>query len=102
MSDPATAVTIAPLIAVEAEAPPRTFAAEAWRKTFLHFGAKFGLAWIALLAFCAVFAPFLASSFPLLVKQNDHWSSPMARQLTPVDVILLAMTAVALGCFFSR
>jgi peptide/nickel transport system permease protein len=36
----------------------------------------------------AVFAPMLASSHPLLMKRNGHWSSPMLMNLSPADVIL--------------
>ncbi|HEY1684516.1 MAG TPA: hypothetical protein VGG19_07125, partial [Tepidisphaeraceae bacterium] len=102
MSDPATAISIAPLIAADSEEPSRSFAAQAWQRTFLPLGAKFGAAWIFLLAFGAIFAPFLASSFPLLVKQNGHWCSPMLRQLTPVDVILLVVTGAAIVCLAMR
>jgi peptide/nickel transport system permease protein len=100
MSDPAMAISIAPFISAEPE--PRTYAQQTWRRTFVHVGAKFGAAWILLLAFCAVFAPFLATSFPLLVQQNNHWSSPVLHQLTSVDVILLVMTGVGLICLFAR
>jgi peptide/nickel transport system permease protein len=37
-----------------------------------------------------VFSPFLATSHPLLMKQDGHWSSPVLRSLSPADVILQA------------
>jgi len=35
-----------------------SFAARIWRKTLDGVGVKVGLAWVALLVFAAVFAPF--------------------------------------------
>ena len=54
-----------------------------WLASVVHhalsrWGTRLSLAWIGLVAFCAVFAPFLANSFPLLVKIDGHWSSPAA------------------------
>src|ERR1700683_1931363 len=53
-----------------------------------RWGARIGLAWIILLVLLAVFAPFLASSHPLLMKSQGHWSSPVLQNLGPADVIL--------------
>lgn len=51
--------------------------------------AKFGMAWIAILAFFACFAPFIANSHPILLKTTDgQLSSPLLKHLTPVDVTL--------------
>lgn len=67
-------------------------------ETFRRRGARFGFAWIAVLVFGAVFAPFLANSHPILVRWNDgHWSSPLLRHLTPTDVSILVAAAVASG-----
>ncbi|MEZ0267710.1 MAG: ABC transporter permease [Phycisphaerae bacterium] len=38
--------------------------------------------------FLACFAPFLASSHPLLVKVDGKWSSPFVQHLGPADVVL--------------
>ncbi|HEY2589252.1 MAG TPA: ABC transporter permease [Tepidisphaeraceae bacterium] len=77
---------------VQADAPPtRGLVAQAIRDTLSGAGAKAGLVWICVVGFCAVFAPFLANSYPLAVKIGGHWSSPLLRHLTPVDVILLVM-----------
>ena len=59
-------------------------------------GAKLGLAWIALVAFCAMFAPLLANSFPILVKISGHWSSPMIRRLNWADVTLLVLGLIGM------
>src|SRR5581483_10072165 len=76
----------------------RSVARQAVVDTLTSRGARFGLAWIALLVLASVFAPFIACSFPLLVKENGHWSSPAMKQLTPADVTWLIgfLTAVAL------
>src|SRR5215217_5482913 len=68
---------------------PRSFTQQAVHDTLRRTGAKMGLLWISILAFCGVFAPFLASSHPILLKMNDRWSSPLLRHLTPADVVLL-------------
>ncbi|MCG7872248.1 MAG: ABC transporter permease [Candidatus Thiodiazotropha lotti] len=64
-----------------------------WRRilsqTFLRWGARLGLGWVALLAMIGVFAPFLASSFPLLLSQNGEWISPVLTYLQAEDVLFL-------------
>ncbi|MET0067827.1 MAG: ABC transporter permease [Candidatus Thiodiazotropha sp.] len=64
-----------------------------WRRilgqTFLRWGARLGLAWVAVLALVGVFAPFLASSFPLLLSQQGQLSSPVLEYLQPVDALFL-------------
>ncbi|MES9971531.1 MAG: ABC transporter permease subunit [Candidatus Thiodiazotropha sp.] len=59
------------------------------RQTFLRWGARLGLFWVAVLALVGVFAPFLASSFPLLLSEGGELSSPVLDYLQPVDVIFL-------------
>lgn len=61
------------------------------RETFVQFGARLGLYWILLLAFVAVFAPFLASSHPLLLSEQGNWQSPVLEYLTHLDTTLLAI-----------
>src|SRR5215208_2862080 len=67
--------------------------------TFKNYRARAGIAWIAVLVFMAVFAPFLANSNPLLMKINGHWSSPLLVHLTQTDVTLLVtfFAAIALS-----
>lgn len=64
-----------------------------WRRilgqTFVRWGARLGLLWVAILAVVGVFAPFLASSFPLLLSQGGRLSSPVLSYLQPVDVVFL-------------
>src|SRR5687768_15287268 len=79
------------------EAPPRSFWRRAIADAFRRTGARLGLAWVAVLVFCGVFAPFLANSHPLLLKMDGRWGSPLLRHLTPGDVVLLVATA-AVGC----
>src|SRR5437763_6296922 len=68
----------------------RGFARQALHDTLARPSAWFGLVWIGLLVLAAVFAPFIASSFPLLAKENGHWHSPLLVHLAPADVIWLA------------
>ena len=58
------------------------------RNVFRRATARIGLAWIGILVICAVFAPFLCTSHPLLMEMGGHWSSPLLRHLAPADVIL--------------
>ncbi|MEW8507554.1 MAG: ABC transporter permease [Candidatus Thiodiazotropha sp.] len=64
-----------------------------WRRilgqTFVRWGARLGLLWVAILALVGVFAPFLASSFPLLLSRQGELSSPVLSYLQPVDVLFL-------------
>ena len=69
--------------------PATPWLVEVWRHAFQRPAARLGLLWISLVAFCAIFAPLLANSFPLLVKIDNHWSSPLVKYLSKADVILL-------------
>lgn len=65
-----------------------------WRRilgqTFIRWGARLGLSWVALLALLGIFAPFLASSFPLLLSQQGVISSPVLTYLEAEDVLFLS------------
>src|SRR5437667_10624896 len=89
--------SVAPTYAAPESAPPRarTFLRQAMLDTWASRAARFGLAWILLLVLGAVFAPFIASSFPIAVKIAGRWSSPLLANLTPSDVTLLAAFATA-------
>src|ERR1700690_2064224 len=65
-----------------------SFAREVTGRVLRRWGTRIGLTWIGLLVFLAVFSPFLATSFPLLMKQDGHWSSPALGSLSAADVIL--------------
>src|SRR5437762_4731189 len=80
----------------------RSFMRQAMLDTFSRAGARFGAGWILLLIVGAVFAPFIASSLPILVKENGHWSSPLLHNLTPADVILLAAFLASGALIISR
>jgi peptide/nickel transport system permease protein len=69
---------------------PRSFLRKVAYDTFNQSGARFGLAWIVLLAFLGVAAPYLASTHPVVMKADGRWSSPMWTHLTAVDLILTA------------
>jgi peptide/nickel transport system permease protein len=79
---------------------PRGLARRALDDTLASWRTRTGLAWIALVGVCAVFAPFLANSFPLAVKMEGHWSSPALRHLTPVDVTLVVFAFCAIVTAF--
>lgn len=82
---------------------PRSYAWLIARFTFARISARLGLVWIALLVLVAVFAPLLANSHPLLMREGGHWRMPLLRSLTPADVVLLIgfWSAVVL-LFFRR
>lgn len=71
--------------------PANSQTAQLARQVFRRWGARIGLVWILLLAIIAVFAPFIASSHPLLLMEDGRLSSPVLVHLTPGDVILLAV-----------
>lgn len=83
-------------------ARPRTWLAQVMVDTFSRLAAKLGLAWIGVVAFCAVFAPLLANSYPLLLKMDGKWSSPMVEHLTPTDATLLVSAGVGVALLAMR
>ncbi|MDX8127217.1 ABC transporter permease [Methylomonas sp. OY6] len=76
-----------------------SFSARIWRKTLASVGVKFGLGWVALLVFCAVFAPFLANSMPLLMSKDGVISAPVLEYLSVEDAWILASFFIALLVF---
>lgn len=80
--------------------PGRPWLADVWHRTSRSWLVRFGLIWMGFIAFCALFAPFLASSHPLLLKTNNQWSSPALRFLTPADITLLVLAVVGLPFLF--
>ncbi|HEV7300174.1 MAG TPA: ABC transporter permease [Tepidisphaeraceae bacterium] len=71
------------------EVAPRSWTAEVLASTVSRTGAKIGLIWIAIVAFCAIFAPLLANSYPLIAKVDGEVSFPVVRHFTAADVTLL-------------
>jgi peptide/nickel transport system permease protein len=103
MSD-TSAATPTP-ITYESELPARehrSFLRKAIDDTFGQFGARIGSAWIVVMIVLAVIAPYVASSFPILMKADGKWSSPMWKSLTPVDVTLTACAAAFVVLWFVR
>ncbi|AMK78010.1 MULTISPECIES: ABC transporter permease [Methylomonas] len=76
-----------------------SFSARIWRKTLAGVGVKFGLIWIALLIFCAVFAPFLANSMPLLMSKDGVISAPVLEYLSVEDAWILTSFFIALAVY---
>lgn len=72
------------------------------QETLRRWGARLGLFWIGLVAFLGIFAPFLSSSHPILMKQNGQWSSPMLEHLTFMDVSLVLLFFLGLILIFLR
>lgn len=83
----------------QAKARPSSWMGAVGARLLGRWSARVGLAWIALLLLCAVFAPFLASSYPLWWRTREGLSFPLLSHLQPVDAVLLAafFAAVALG-----
>ena len=77
--------------------PAKGFWAEAWDRVVVQWGARLSLAWIAVIAFFAVLAPFLASGLPLWTRQYSDVShtelvrawSPLWEGLSSIDLALL-------------
>jgi peptide/nickel transport system permease protein len=80
----------------------QSYAVRVAREVLGRWGARIGLAWIGLLALVAVLAPFLASSYPLLLSRNGELHSPILRYLTPQDITLLALSVVVLVLWARR
>ena len=105
-----TAVTPSP-VSMEPVPPPtrpdrasRSFFRQAILDTWARPGAKAGLVWLTLLVFLAVFAPFIANTHPIVMKDatTGKISSPLLRNLTPSDVLLLIATGVAVALLSMR
>ena len=80
----------------------RSFAARVLRSTFVRLGARVGLAWIGVLIVAGVFAPFLASTHPLLMRAGGRLQSPALAHLGAADVVLLGMFAAAAALLVVR
>ena len=80
----------------------RSYSAQVAREVFTRWGARLGLAWILVLVVIAVFAPFLASSHPLLLSEQGRLSSPALAHLNAADLTILAGFLAALAAAFWR
>jgi len=90
----------------ELAAPPpgksRSYMARVIVDTVGRSGARIGIAWIGIVSFFAIFAPFIASSHPILIKLDGQWSSPMLRHITAADVTLLVSPLAAIILFWLK
>src|SRR5687768_14017495 len=81
-----------PATAAPAPRRPRGFLRTAIGETFAHTSARIGLAWIAFVVFIAIFSPLLASSYPIVMKdEKGVISSPMLQALDYADITLLIL-----------
>lgn len=75
--------------------PVRGFWAEAWSQVIRRPGAIFGLTWVGIVAFFAVFAPFIASGHPIILRELGpdgsvvSVTSPMWNNLKGTDLLIL-------------
>jgi peptide/nickel transport system permease protein len=82
------------------------FWADAWERVLQRKGAVFGIAWISVVAFFAIFAPVLASAHPVYLERLDaagavtavEW--PLVANLTPTDWLLMIGFAVGVPWTF--
>ena len=61
------------------------------REAFSQISARIGLLWVGVIAFFAVFAPFIANTHPYLLKTDEGITSPLLIHLAPVDTIFLSV-----------
>ena len=81
--------------------PRRSYIAGVVNDTLKRLGAKFGVAWLLFIAFCAVFAPLIANTHPIVMKtRSGEVTSPLAEHLTSADVILMILTVVIVPVLF--
>lgn len=82
----------------------RGFWAEAWSQVIRRFTAIVGISWLGIVAFFAVFAPFIASGHPIrmteLTQDGPVTRYPLLTALTPADWLLLIAT-IAGGIFIA-
>ena len=80
----------------------RSFAARVLKSTFVRLGAQVGALWIGLLIVVATFAPFLASTHPLLMRASGRLQSPALEHLTTADVVLLCVFVAGAALLIAR
>jgi len=80
-----------------ARGAPRSYTRQVLVEVLSRWGARLGLAWIAVLIVLAVFAPFLANSRPLLAATASGLVTPLIADLTAVDVTLLVVFFASLA-----
>jgi peptide/nickel transport system permease protein len=87
----------------EATLRPRSFVRAALRETFSKTGARIGLAWILVVVTAAVFAPFIANTYPLwMVDASGRGSSPLLQSLDYADISLAIIYLAVVGGILLR
>lgn len=87
----------------EEEPRRRTLFVQALVDTFAQTGARLGAVWISIVVVLAVFAPFIASSYPLAMKRvGEGWQFPLFANLYPIDVLLVVIFLAALALAITR
>lgn len=80
---------------------------DAWSQVLRRPLAVFGLSWIVIIAFFAVFAPLIASGHPLLMWELDNagnrsnLSSPLLANLRTSDWLLIVGTIAGIAFWFA-
>lgn len=100
MSSAAASTTSAAPVATTPAVKPvvrRTFVRQVLHDTFNLKGAKFGLIWIGILFLFGAYAPLIASSYPILLRVDGAWSSPMWNNLSTLDIVLLVFATTLIG-----
>jgi peptide/nickel transport system permease protein len=72
------------------------------KEALSQISARIGLAWIGVIAFFAVFAPFIANSHPYLIKTEEGISSPLLQYLKPADTIILSVFVCIVVLYFLK
>ncbi|MDG1360721.1 MAG: hypothetical protein P8P71_09800, partial [Phycisphaerales bacterium] len=73
----------------------KPFWADAWSRVVERRGAQFGLVWIGIIGFFAIFAPVIANGLPLISREIGPDGSvvssysPLWLSLTATDILLL-------------
>ncbi|MGD0462807.1 MAG: ABC transporter permease [Tepidisphaeraceae bacterium] len=92
-----------PTPAEPVDSPSPSYAAQVIGDTVAQWQAKIALAWIAVIAILACLAPIVASSNPILIRIDGHWSSPMLNSLSWIDLVLLVLLGgITALQFFNR
>jgi len=82
------------------------FWADAWDRVRARPGAVFGIAWISMMGFFAVFAPLLANAHPIVLDRIaadgsvESRSFPLIAHLTPTDWLLMAGALIGVPWVF--
>ncbi len=87
----------------EGDTPRRTYVQAVVRDLLGRGGALFGLSWLVIMVLVAIFAPFIANSYPLLAQRADGgWEAPVFQHLTWADHALLTFFVTLLAGLLIR